>query len=149
MDWETPAEGWFRDTLQGKPAFSDGHAMFIGAPPHRGAKRPLRDPKKNFDWALGNASTQQMNQLHVVRNDFPWEFGDPKLGKDESMPCVVFSNGTWIQAVYHKHARKFKGIKFYEGQKINKDTAHIIICKVKEQVIGAIMPIRTPKPAAS
>jgi hypothetical protein len=146
MDWETPAEGWFRDTLQGIPAFSDGHAMFIGAPPHRGKKRPLRDPKKNFDWALQNVSAEQMNQVHVVRNDFPWELGLPELGKDKLLPCVVFSNGAWIQKCYYQHARKFKGIKFYEA-KIYEDAAHVIICKVDKKVVGVIMPIRTPKPA--
>ena len=144
MDWKTPPEGWFRDTLQGKSAFSDGHAMFIGAPPHRGKKRTFKDAKKSFDWALQNVSLKKMNQVRFARRDFPWLWGDSGRGKDKFMPCVVFSNGTWIQAHFYKHARKFKGVRFYEGKEFFDDKAHTIICKVGDKIIGAIMPIRTP-----
>jgi hypothetical protein len=142
MAWEMPEEGWLRNTLSGKPAFSDGHAMFIGKVKGKTWQRELRGDHP-FDDAIKNILQENMPIAKKLRCDFPVSIYSGI--KNPEMPCVVLTGDTWIQERYYKHALTFKGVKFYLGKKDTTTQAgHAVICKVGDKIIGAIMPIRTP-----
>ena len=131
MNWEAPKKGWWVGTLGGKPAFTDGGALFLGVP--EGKARVLQPPtamEKGIQKCLAN----KMPLAKVIRMEpvfYP------------QFPCVVLTGEIWIQEIYYEYACKFfKGVKFYLGERVEAD--RVVICKVGDRLVGAIMPVRTP-----
>lgn len=132
-NWSTPIIGWCVDKLQGKEAFSDGHAMFIGQPPSKHLRPEFKQGQ--FNKALREVMLKRMPQTKEI-NRF----------ERDSIHYVEFRGGTYLQAHFLDYAlRNFKDVKFYLGRRDGDGEGRAVICKVGKQVVGAIMPIRKPE----
>lgn len=126
MKWRAPkrhkfGDGWIISTLSGEPAFSDGHAMFIGKRKGSVAKNP-----ELFEKALAQIKIKTKRRL--------------KPGKRElrgTIP-VIYLGEFLVQEIFYDHARRIKNVEFFAGRKRSG-----VICKVGEKVVGAIMSMRT------
>jgi hypothetical protein len=128
--WIAPSSGWIISKLQGKDAFSDGSAMFVGKPKGKTRKLPKKDA---FDSALKKCLAKRLDVAETNRN---------VIAATPLFPAFVeFRNGTRVQAKYYCHAMKFVGVKFFFGKTYDEEN-RAVICKVRDKIVGVIMPIR-------
>lgn len=126
MKWRAPGEtkygkGWILGTLSGEPAFSDGHAMFVGK--RKGSQ--AKDPEM-FEKVLTKIQVKTRRRLQPGRRERYMDW----------LP-VIYLGDFRIDEKFYEHARKIKGVEFFAGK---KGTA--VICKVGKKVVGAIMAVK-------
>ena len=125
-----PKGGWVIGKIEGRPAYSDGHAVFVGS--REGAINKL---KPGFMKAIRKHVSKGKNRQPV--------FIKGQGRKYRGEPTVVL--GPLVQERYCNEARmRFPDVKFYLGKQTGRrgyTTEYAIVCESKGKLVGVILPV--------
>jgi len=126
-----PKEGWWTETIAGRPWFTDGQVMFEGE--QQTSRPPLS--KGSMAKVYKKITAARLTRLGRVRH-----------GLTGYSTCEIatstFANGPRIQRVYFDYAKSL-GAEFFAGAQCGESKRdRYVICKAKGKIIGIIMPVR-------